>query len=119
MRHISTFVILSGAALLAACASQPPAPATASGAHQAVAPATGAAAQQFPGYRRVVSNGQELFCRYEMMTGSNIKQETCLTRYQLETQQKDAQQQLQNALQNSRTCTAGYGQGLSGGTCQP
>ncbi len=121
MRQIKTFVILSAAAVLVACASQAPAPATATG--RAVAPGTAVAAGQqssnIPGYRRVVDNGREMFCRYEATTGSNIKTETCLTRAQIEQQQKDAQQQLQNALENSRTCTAGYGQGVAGGTCQP
>jgi hypothetical protein len=122
MRPITTFVILSGAAALVACASHAPAPATATGTTHAVAPATAVAAGQqrpisFPGYRRVVANGQELFCRYEAATGSNIKQEVCVTRAQLENQQNDAQNALQNSLQNSRTCTAAFGQ--FGGTCQP
>ncbi len=122
MRQIKTCVILSAAAVLVACASQTPAPAT--GARPAVAPGTAVAAGQqkslnIPGYRRVVDNGREMFCRYEATTGSNIKTETCWTRAQVEQQQRDAEQQLQNALQNSRTCTAGYGQGLAGGTCQP
>jgi hypothetical protein len=123
MRPIRTFVILSGAAVLVACASQAPAPATATG--HAVAPATALAAGQqkhptsFPGYTRVVDNGREMFCRYETPTGSQIRQQTCVTRSQLESEQNDAQQTLQNSLQNSQTCTAGYGQGLAGGTCQP
>jgi hypothetical protein len=123
MRSIKTFVILSGAAVLVACATPAPAPATATG--HAVAPATALAAGQqqhpasFPGYTRVVDNGKEMFCRYETPTGSQIRQQTCVTRAQLEAEQNDAQQSLQNALQRSTACTAGYGGTLAGGTCQP
>lgn len=125
MRQFSTFLILSGAAMLVACASQPPAPTTATATGHAVAPATALAAGQqqhpasFPGYTRIVDNGREMFCKYETPTGTMIRQRTCETRSQLETEQRDAQLKLQNMLQNGNTCTAGFGGTLAGGTCQP
>jgi hypothetical protein len=124
MRQITTCVILMGAAALVACASQTPTPApkAATATTHATAPATALVAQQgqkpasFSGYRRVVKNGQELFCRNEIVTGSNIKQQTCLTRAQIEAQQNNSQQYLQNNTHNARTCSATFG--LGGNPCQ-
>ncbi len=128
MRQIKAFVILTAAAGLVACASHAPAPApapapaAAAGAGRAAAPATALAAQQkqtptdFPGYRRVVANGKEMFCRNDVVTGSLIKQRTCVTRAQLEAMQKDSQQFLKDNQQSSRTCAATFG--LGGNPCQ-
>ena len=112
MRRITTFVILSGASALFACASQAPAPATPTGSSQATGRATAIAAPQeqnssaFAGYRRVVVNGQERFCQLGDVVGSRIKQEICLTRAQVETSQTDAQALLQKIQQGNSECPA-------------
>jgi len=96
------------AAVLAGCAANPPAGTTAPRAPVAAAapaPAASAAAtatakpaaaakgiKAGSGYRRVVKNGTEYFCRREGMTGSRTEvQETCLTQAQLEKVQNDSQ----------------------------
>ncbi|MGB6449530.1 MAG: hypothetical protein WBE92_02130 [Steroidobacteraceae bacterium] len=112
MRQATTFVILSGAAVLVACASHAPAPATAAGTSQAITPATALAAGQkqqpssFHGYRRMIVNGQERFCQLGDVQGSRIKQEICLTRAQVEASQGEAQQLMQTILQRGGTCYA-------------
>jgi len=110
MRQTTTFVMLSLAAVLAACASHAPVPATATGTSQAVAPAPALAAGQqqhpssFDGYRRVVVNGQERFCQLTDVQGSRIKQEICLTRAQVEAAQVDSQRLLQEIEQKISAC---------------
>lgn len=43
-----------------------------------------------PGYRTVVRDGQEYFCRTEAVTGSRVSvREVCLTRRQMEQAQED------------------------------
>lgn len=112
MRRTTTFVMLSGAAVLVACASQTPAPATLTGGSHPTAPATALAARQeekssaFAGYRRVVVNGQERFCQLGDVVGSRIKQEICLTRAQVEASQTDAQALLQKIQQGNSECPA-------------
>lgn len=126
MRPITPFVILAGAAVLVACAARAPVPATAAGTNRATVPATARAARRkqtlaaLAGYQRVVVKGQELFCRYEVVTGSLIKQETCLTRSQLQAEQQAAQQAVRQAQQYSSTCAAAGGLVPGGGdNCQP
>ncbi len=101
MKQATTFVILSAAAVLVACASHLPAP----------APATALAAGQqqpayFHGYRRMIVNGQERYCQLGDIVGSRIKQEICLTRAQVESAQADAQQLLQRIQQANSECPA-------------
>lgn len=117
MKWITTLVVL-GAAMMTACASQPQAtsPATASG-NKSV-PATASAAVQKDksatprGYRRAVVNGQELFCRKDAVTGSRAERpEICLTREQLDAEQESSQQFIQRVQQsgtiNDRPCMGG------------
>jgi hypothetical protein len=94
--------ILVVAALLAACSSTPPQPASpapppAAPAVHAVAPtdkpaedkfatidATNIAEAQKAGYKVVNENGQQLFCRRKPITGTRLKQKTtCLTAEQM------------------------------------
>ncbi|MGH8279970.1 MAG: hypothetical protein ACRETQ_10480 [Gammaproteobacteria bacterium] len=126
MRHLTPFMILTGVAVLVACASKPPSRATATGISRATVPAAARAARPkqvrsaFAGYQRVVVKGQALYCRYEVVTGSNIKQQTCLTRSQLVAEQRAAQKFVQQAQQYSSTCAAGGGLVPGGGdSCQP
>jgi hypothetical protein len=115
MGKIPSCVILLGAAALAACAT--PAPATS--AATATVPETGvAAAPQSPattaprllatapqnavspkgevvvqGYRQEVVNGQPVYCRADLVTGSRTqKDKVCLTKAQLLAEQARAQQ---------------------------
>lgn len=45
------------------------------------------------GYRRVVKNGQELFCRREAVTGTRTRtNDTCLTQAQLDAQIRSARE---------------------------
>lgn len=49
------------------------------------------------GYRRVVINGQERYCRIETPTGSRVKKgEVCLTRAQLQAEQDSSRQLIEN-----------------------
>lgn len=95
MKQATTFVILSAAAVLTACASHPPAPGLAAGQQS---PA------YFHGYRRMIVNGQERYCQLGDIVGSRIKQEICLTRAQVEASQADAQQMLQTIEQANSEC---------------
>ena len=73
----SGLVLIAGVLALAACASKPPANATAT-----AAPAVGAVPK---GYRLVMKKGTEYFCRDEAVTGSHtLKSEVCVTRDELE-----------------------------------
>jgi hypothetical protein len=94
MRQIRKgFLLLVGASALAACASHAPVnsagTASASGsAPVATAPVATADAGKpvVPkGYRLVVKNGNEYFCRMQAVTGSHaLKTEICLTQDQLD-----------------------------------
>jgi hypothetical protein len=122
MRRLVPFVILAGSALLAACVSHVPAPAAANAraAIPSAAPAARGkqASSTLKDYQRVVVNGQAYFCRYEVVTGSLIKQQVCLTRAQLTAQRQAAQRFVQRAQQYSSTCTTALTPG-GGDNCQP
>lgn len=98
MRQVMRFVILAGTGSLAACATNAPAtlPALAPGATTpVVAPANSAdaSASKLPhGYTRVLVNGEERFCRNDLVTGSRTEhQRVCLTAEQLKASQTDSQ----------------------------
>ena len=133
MRPFTPFVTLVGCILLAACASHPSAPAAATGASAASAatgagrPALAATAHagkpkqvpvSFRGYQRVVVKGQALFCKYQSVTGSRIRQRTCLTRSDLQAQENRAQEFLQQSRQYSASCTTTLVPG-GGANCEP
>ena len=92
MRHIRTALLLvAGATALVACASKAPVnptgTASASGsAPSATAPAPDTGANPVPkGYRRVMKNGGEYFCRMQAVSGSHVqKTEVCLTQDELD-----------------------------------
>jgi hypothetical protein len=90
MRQISRGLLLVvGAAALVACASHGPVNSTGTaaasgGAPAATAPDTGAPAVP-KGYRRVMKNGGEYFCRMQAVSGSHVqKTEVCLTQDELD-----------------------------------
>lgn len=127
MRPFTPFVTLSGCILLGACASHPAAPAAATAATAAGRPALAATAHagqpkqvpvSFPGYQRVVVKGQALFCKYAAVTGSRIRQRTCLTRSDLQAQANKAQEFLQQSRQYSASCTTTLTPG-GGANCEP
>ncbi len=121
MTQLTSLIILTGAAALAACASQAPAPVAATGAsqeraavasaatsaNQASSPATASATAQNDkfdvpsGYETVVVNGGKLYCHNAAPAGSRIAQRECLTQDQLEQRQREAELYLENAERQS------------------
>ena len=90
MRQISRGLLLVvGATALVACASHGPVNSTGTaaasgGAPAATAPDTGATPVP-KGYRRVLKNGGEYFCRMQAVSGSHVqKTEVCLTQDKLD-----------------------------------
>jgi len=92
MRQIRAGLLLVvGAATLVACASKAPVSPTAAtataasgSASGAIAPDTGATPVP-KGYKRVMKNGGEYFCRMQPLSGSHVlKTEICLTQDQLD-----------------------------------
>lgn len=125
------YVALICAACIAACSSQPSAPskpvvpessgaaaaAAAPKAQVATAPAADAAAADGVnqaylkrGYKAVNQNGTLLYCRTELVTGSNFKTTTCLTSDQM----KSLDQQLQNSKDQLRSPGQGANVGPKG-----
>jgi len=86
MRQVLRFMSFMVVAALLACASRggPPSGGTATSER---APLTGVPG----GYQRRMVNGQEMFCRHDEVTGSRaMGEDTCLTRQQLEEEQKNS-----------------------------
>jgi len=115
MKPLTSSAILTIAAALTACASQPPAPAAGTGAPHQMAPvtaatsaspgtvpATASAAPQKAkftvpdGYDEVIVKGQKLYCRTEAETGTRITTRVCHTQAQLQAMQDSSQQFLQD-----------------------
>ncbi len=100
MRQVNRFFILVGAAALVACATEAPAPAPAPESHQlGLVPANATAAKANPaldtsGYRRKLVDGQEMFCRNDLVTGSRTEREgeKCYTADQLREVQAQSQE---------------------------
>lgn len=92
MRGVTRFLILAGALMLAACASQAPGPSTTTGGsqHAAAAGSATASGHVIPsGYRREVVNGEERFCRDDLDTGSRVQRtKVCLTWEELQAQER-------------------------------
>jgi hypothetical protein len=83
------FMLAAGCASQAQKAPPPAAPAVAATAAPAAAPATTAPKTvqqaQAAGYKIVNENGETLYCRDQMKTGSHVRHETiCLTKEELE-----------------------------------
>jgi len=95
-------VTLSG--LIAACATQQHVPPTAAGAAAnapagttpvSVAPAADVNEDHVKhGFKAIHQNGQVLYCRSEMLTGTHFPQKVCLTEAQLKASERDRQQLL-------------------------
>ncbi len=130
MKQIRCLAVLTGAAALVACASQAPAPSAANADHgaalvasqrstPATAPpataslATTSATAQNIGFKipsgltHKVINGEDVYCETWFPTGTRVlKQESCLTKAQLQNRQLGTQ-----ALMDRISQTAAYGLG--------
>jgi hypothetical protein len=80
--------MLAAACALGACATTAPATQATVPAKPVAVPAASAAT--LPGYRRVVRNGQTLYCINEIPTGSRMMEETCLTQAQMDSEREKA-----------------------------
>lgn len=137
MKPTTTFILLIGAMACAVCAAQTPATSSAPAAAaasktDAVPPRTlpshppeaqSAASKPsapakayggaYTGYQRVVSNGQELYCRNDVATGSHTERKAvCLTQAQVRIEQLKAQQfmlDMQRKAGSERQLTYIYG----------
>lgn len=94
MRPINCFLILASAAALVACATEAPAPAPES--HQlAIVKSTDNAHPGLKtyGYQKKVVDGQEMYCRNDLVTGSRTQREgeKCYTADQLQEIQDNSQ----------------------------
>ena len=119
MKTISGFVFLMAASAFAVCTAQTPATSSApvaaaapvteavpprtlpshpdaqSAASEAVAPPKDHSGA-YAGYRRIVSNGQERYCRNDVATGSHTERKAvCLTEAQVRMQELKTQQFMQ------------------------
>jgi invasion protein IalB len=102
--------VLAGV-LLAACAGTPPraevqrpaAPTQAAAPASAAAPAPATtSATQYPGYKRVVRNGQTLYCSTSRTLGSWIKTDTvCMTEQELISAREQSQRSMMDISQKN------------------
>jgi hypothetical protein len=108
MRHINRFVILGGAAALAACATQAPAPATVPALPVTAAVPAPTEKVTIPyGYQKVVMNGEERYCRNDVDTGSRVaRTKVCLTAAQLKASQDNSQDFMNNVQGHGVAATA-------------
>lgn len=128
MKRVLSLILLVGAAALVACASQAPASSTAGAgrgtalvASQGSAPAT---AQDIgfkipAGLTHKVINGEDVYCETWFPTGTRVqKQESCLTKAQLENRQ-DSTQALMDRINQTAAYGVGNTMGSVGATGQP
>ena len=102
MKNLMHHAFLVGTFTLNACATLPPAPASAPVPHAANSQNT---QNKFPGYRRVVKNGEERFCRYDQSSGSHIQAGmVCYTAEQIRENEDNSRDYLNN-VQSSSTFT--------------
>lgn len=107
MKMIRSFVFVGVAAVCAACATQPPRTVSAlpqpPTARQILQPLAKSPSGDYPGYQRIVVDGQTRYCRQnpttDPETGSRV---VCLTDAQLRTEHLLAQQQLRLQEAQSR-----------------
>jgi hypothetical protein len=133
MRQIAGFLTaIAGAVALVACATPASAPPAAVAANApAIAPVSAPAsvsATNAPavsatdkatipyGYERVVlSNGEERFCRNELITGSRTQhQRVCMTMAQLQASEKDSQDFINNVQSHGGAVTSQTTPGAGG-----
>jgi hypothetical protein len=112
MKAVNYWFILAGTAMLGACATQAPEPATIPAHPVTASAATPAEKIKLPeGYVKVMVNGEERYCRNDTETGSRLAHSTvCLTAAQLKASQ-DSSQEMMNQMQNHN----GVGATMTGG----
>jgi hypothetical protein len=99
MKLLRGLLVAAGASTLLACASQ--APTTSSAAGTRAIP---------EGYRRVIVNGEERFCRTDTEPGSRVKKDTvCLTRDELDAQRDSTRDFMNNLSRQGGTYTGSGG----------
>jgi hypothetical protein len=108
MKTITGLILLVVAGACTACATQEPPTLPSHPEGQAVAPQIGALEKKpgdnYPGYQRIVVNGQERYCRNDMATGSHTERKAiCLTQAQVKAEQLRAQEFM---LEVQRTAAA-------------
>jgi hypothetical protein len=93
IRSVSFLLVLLGG-----CAGQPQAASTPPAQpHKVKVDASNVVAVQHAGYKLVDKNGQQLYCRTEVVTGSRINSRTtCLTEQELNEQVAATQQAMKN-----------------------
>jgi hypothetical protein len=96
MRQVNRFFILAAAAALVACATEAPAPAPAPASHElGLVPASvkTPAGLNTAGYQQKLVDGQQMFCRNDLVTGSRTEREgeKCYTADQLREVQAESQ----------------------------
>lgn len=88
--------------LAAACAAQPEAPPAAPAATPAQPPQVATVQEaRKAGYKIVDQDGQKLYCREQLKTGSNLRKETiCLTEKELDQAREASQRNLDQMQRN-------------------
>jgi hypothetical protein len=112
VKQLMGFLILTGAAVLVACATEAPAPATGNTVNGAPTVAANAAPSSAPmrvpyGYTRVVEpDGTEVYCRYDLDTNSRVaRTKVCLTAAQLAVDQQNSQDFINSVQQHGGAST--------------
>ncbi|HTV53114.1 MAG TPA: hypothetical protein VME21_18110 [Steroidobacteraceae bacterium] len=95
MKQFKGLLVLLVACALVPCGAQTPARSSSSSS------SSSAKFETPDGYKRVVMNGTERFCRTESTTGSRVQnRRVCLTRQQLEDRQNNSQDFIQGVQRN-------------------
>jgi hypothetical protein len=100
LMRLSLWTLVPLLAATGCATTQSPSPPPA--AHQVPVDAKNVVDVQRAGYKVVNRDGEKLYCRRELATGSHLNyQTTCLTEQQLTEQNGDAQQQMERIQQQS------------------
>ena len=108
MKTITGFIFLVTAAACAACATREPPTLPSHPEAQATASELGALVKKpgdnYPGYQRIVVDGQERYCRNDLATGSHTERKAvCLTEAQVKAEQLRAQEFLHEVERTAAT----------------
>jgi hypothetical protein len=86
-------LVVAAAAVLGGCATQSTPPVT----RQVKVEASNVEAVQKAGYKLVNKDGEKLYCRTDLITGSHVRTKTeCLTEQQLYDQMQETKQSMDN-----------------------
>jgi hypothetical protein len=109
MRQVHGFFILASAAALVACATQAPAPAPAT--HQLALVQSVSVAHpglNAYGYQRKVVDGEDMFCKNDLVLGSRVEHEgeKCYTAEQLQAIQENTQKYIDSVQGHGTMATS-------------